>query len=682
MIIYYATLRYESLKTRREDKDTLNPDVDKKKLKDMISEINDTLGKECGLDGNISVVIVDGKVGAFDIVMACMQENVSDTEGMKWIRAHFASNYSVKKVWFEKRREISSKEFRRVLDRAENKGYGHQGWIWRDLGFDYFDNCQFHVQESLYGKDDISKDAVFEKATEVMADKTLMEELDRIYAVENEKKYYGNPVHYLIKAGTSEAAKDMIEVLMLALRMNSRLLGSRLTYVSEIEEGCYGEDDLKNLFKVGKGEAVAIDMSGSDSDHGVYASSYHRVISFVADLVRDTNLYTLCFFVEITEKPGFTKSLIATVQDDIHLIEIKEGRGDRKQALDYLSILTKRSKFAATPDELENALPKRKDYSASDVYATYSKWFSNGLKSKVYQSYKTCEKIEIKVDKPSDKPYEKLQSMVGLSEIKTLVDQIINTAKIKKARSSYGMDTHNISQHMLFTGNPGSAKTTVARLIAEILKKEETIETGNFVECGRADLVARYVGWTAKTVREKFNEANGGILFIDEAYSLVDDSNSFGAEAINTIVQEMENRRDSVIVIFAGYPDKMEKFLNENEGLRSRIAFHLDFPDYNADEMLQILELMAREKGYKINGEIREKCHEIFVDACSQPEFGNGRFARNVLEQAMMRQADRVVKTAKGKSISKRNLTTFIADDFVVNAGKCYGKKKNEIGFV
>jgi ATPases of the AAA+ class len=235
---------------------------------------------------------------------------------------------------------------------------------------------------------------------------------------------------------------------------------------------------------------------------------------------------------------------------------------------------------------------------------------------------------------------------------------------------------------MLFTGNPGSAKTTVARLLAEILKKEETIETGNFVECGRADLVARYVGWTAKTVREKFNEANGGILFIDEAYSLIDDPTCFGAEAINTIVQEMENRRDSVIVIFAGYPDKMEKFLNENEGLRSRIAFHLNFPDYNADELLQILELMAGEKGFKINSEIKEKCHEIFAAACSQPEFGNGRFVRNVLEQAMMRQADRVVKTSKGKPINKRNLTTLIADDFVVNEGKQYEKKKNVIGFV
>ena len=680
MVIYYMTLRYESLKNSREGKETLNPESNKK-LKDMISDINELFGKECGLDGNISVVIVDGKVGSFDIVMVCKQEKVSDIEGMKWIRNHFENNYSIKKAWFENRKEISSKEFKCVLDSAERKKYGYVEWIWRDLGFDYFDNYQFRVRESIHEKDKLSKDIVWDRAAEVMADSSLLEELERIFSDKNEKKYFGNPVHYLVKAGSPETAKDIIEVLLLALRMNNRILGSRLTYVTEIEEGCYGEEELKNIFKVGKGEAVAIDMSGSNSDHGIYASSYHGVVSYIAEIVRETQLYTLCFFVEITEKPGFTKNLIAAVQDDIHLIEIKEGRGNRQQALRYLGILAKKSQFGATLQELERALPKRKDYSASDVYKTYSKWFSNGLKNKVYQSYKECEKIEIKVEKPTDKPYDKLQSMVGLSEIKVLVDQIINTAKVKKARSSYGMDTHGISQHMLFTGNPGSAKTTVARLIAEILKKEETIETGNFVECGRADLIAKYVGWTAKTVREKFNEAKGGILFIDEAYSLVDDTNSFGAEAINTIVQEMENRRDSVIVIFAGYPDKMEKFLNENEGLRSRIAFHLDFPDYNADEMLQILELMADEKGYKLDEKVKEKCHEIFVDACGQPEFGNGRFARNVLEQAIMKQADRIVKNAKGKPISRRNLTTLIADDFVVNAGKQYGKKKNIIGF-
>lgn len=386
-------------------------------------------------------------------------------------------------------------------------------------------------------------------------------------------------------------------------------------------------------------------------------------------------------FVEISDHPGFTNQLIASVQDNIHLIEIREGRGDRNRALDYLDILTKKSSFEATRKELEAALPVKKNYSAAEVHNTYNKWFSVGLKSKVYKSYRACEKVAIKVNTLKDHPYEELQNMVGLSEIKKLVDQIINNFRVKKARSKLGMDTYNISQHMMFTGNPGSAKTTVARLVAEILKKEGIIESGNFVECSRGDLVAKYVGWTAKNVHQRFMQARGGILFIDEAYSLVDGSNSFGDEAINTIVQEMENLRDEVIVIFAGYSDRMEKFLGKNEGLRSRIAFHLDFPDYNPQEMVQILQLMAKDKGYKLNDAIISKCESIFEDACKNSDFGNGRFARTILEQAMLRQSDRIVRKAKGRKIGRRALMTLKEKDFDVVAGKRYERKEKVFGF-
>ena len=233
---------------------------------------------------------------------------------------------------------------------------------------------------------------------------------------------------------------------------------------------------------------------------------------------------------------------------------------------------------------------------------------------------------------------------------------------------------------MIFTGNPGSAKTTVARLLAQILKKEEVLESGNIVECGRADLIERYVGWTAKNVRSKFREAQGGVLFIDEAYSLVDGSNSFGDEAINTIVQEMENHRDDVIVIFAGYPAKMEEFLQKNEGLRSRIAFHLNFPDYNENELMEILLRMAKEKGFTLDSDTKEKCRSIFANACQNAEFGNGRFARNLLEQAILRQSDRIVKEHR-KKLSKKVLNTLKADDFEVNADKQYSLKEKQIGF-
>lgn len=209
---------------------------------------------------------------------------------------------------------------------------------------------------------------------------------------------------------------------------------------------------------------------------------------------------------------------------------------------------------------------------------------------------------------------------------------------------------------MLFTGNPGSAKTTCARLLAGILKDRGLLASGEFVECGRSDLVGKYVGWTAIIVKEKFKQAQGGVLFIDEAYALNSDD-KFGPEAINTIVQEMENHRDDVIVIFAGYPEPMEDFLQSNEGLRSRIAFHLNFPDYNAEEMTEIFALMMKEQGYTCSKRFLEKAHDLLAEAVTHADFGNGRFARNLLEQTIMKQSARLIHLSEGTD-SLPNLCT------------------------
>ena len=224
---------------------------------------------------------------------------------------------------------------------------------------------------------------------------------------------------------------------------------------------------------------------------------------------------------------------------------------------------------------------------------------------------------------------------------------------------------------MIFTGNPGSAKTTVARRIAEILKDEGVLRTGAFVECGRDDLVSKYVGWTAINVAGKFEEASGGILFIDEAYSLVDDSNSFGTEAINTIVKYMEDRRDDVICVFAGYPQKMKKFLENNEGLRSRIAFHLNFPDYTADELVRILDVMVEDRGYSISTDARKKCYDMFSAACRNPDFGNGRYVRNTLEQSIMRQSRRLYDRA-AEDITKEQMMSLEEEDFAASDNPYY----------
>ena len=233
---------------------------------------------------------------------------------------------------------------------------------------------------------------------------------------------------------------------------------------------------------------------------------------------------------------------------------------------------------------------------------------------------------------------------------------------------------------MCFTGNPGSAKTTVARLFADILSKEGILETGRFIECGRADLVGKYVGWTANIVQKKFRQAKGGVLFIDEAYSLVEHwAGSYGDEAISTIVQEMENHRDDVIVIFAGYNDKMKSFLDRNEGLLSRIAFHLNFPDYNTNELIDILKLMAENKGYVLKDDVLDECKSIFNKAIKQDNFGNGRFVRNLLEQAEMKQAQRIYDNSVGKEIDKETLMNLSVEDFKDGLSEIYKRSRNKI---
>jgi SpoVK/Ycf46/Vps4 family AAA+-type ATPase len=232
---------------------------------------------------------------------------------------------------------------------------------------------------------------------------------------------------------------------------------------------------------------------------------------------------------------------------------------------------------------------------------------------------------------------------------------------------------------MIFTGNPGTAKTTVARLFAQIMKENGLLSKGDIHEVGRADLVGQYVGWTAQCVKDAFKKAKGGVLFIDEAYSLVDGhSGSFGDEAINTIVQEMENHRADVVVIFAGYPDKMEQFLAKNPGLRSRVAFHVPFEDYNSEELCQIADMISKKNGMNIEKDALDKLSKAFDVAKTKSDFGNGRYVRNVFEQAKMNQASRLLQK-DFESITADEITTITADDIVIPESKKV--EKIRIGF-
>lgn len=236
-----------------------------------------------------------------------------------------------------------------------------------------------------------------------------------------------------------------------------------------------------------------------------------------------------------------------------------------------------------------------------------------------------------------------LAQLIGLKDVKEQVRKIAAFARMKKDLETLGRASVPVALNMEFVGNPGTAKTTVARILAGIFKEIGILSSSQIVETGRADLVAGYIGQTAINVKSVFKRARGKLLFIDEAYSLASDSQrDFGYEAVNTIVQEMENSRSDTVVVFAGYPEEMENFFSMNPGLRSRVPFRISFPDYSTDEMAQIVTLEAQKRGFSLCPRALEKAVSLCGEAKHRSDAGNGRFCRNLVENAILGYALRV----------------------------------------
>ncbi|MEG2775477.1 MAG: AAA family ATPase [Acetivibrio sp.] len=241
---------------------------------------------------------------------------------------------------------------------------------------------------------------------------------------------------------------------------------------------------------------------------------------------------------------------------------------------------------------------------------------------------------------------EELNSLVGLSQVKEEINSLINLIKVRKLRASYHMPVMDMTYHMVFTGNPGTGKTTVARLVAKIYQELGILSKGNLVETDRSGLVAGYVGQTALKVKEVVERALGGVLFIDEAYSLNNNvANDFGGEAIDTLVKMMEDHRDNLVVIVAGYKEEMKSFLDSNTGLVSRFNKFISFEDYSVSELLDILKSMAEKAGVEFSEEALEYVEKQLTKLTKKAFriFGNARGIRNSFEKIMVKQANRLV---------------------------------------
>lgn len=269
------------------------------------------------------------------------------------------------------------------------------------------------------------------------------------------------------------------------------------------------------------------------------------------------------------------------------------------------------------------------------------------------------------------------RELIGLKPVKTRIREIAALLLVDRLRRQFDLSSEAPSLHMCFTGNPGTGKTTVAVRMGEILKRLEYVREGHLVTVTRDDLVGQYIGHTAPKTKEVIKKAMGGVLFIDEAYYLYKPENErdYGAESIEILLQVMENNRDDLVVILAGYKDKMDRFFQSNLGMRSRVAHHIDFPDYAPEELLAIAKLMLAAQNYRFSPEGEAALAEYIPLRMSLEHFANARSIRNALDRARLRQANRLF--ASSRKLSKVDLITIEAED--IRASRVFQEGKLDL---
>lgn len=508
----------------------------------------------------------------------------------------------------------------------------------------------------------------------------LLEKIDGLYITDESKQVLIKIVNYMYRYNKKESKQyipfniriysDNKESLYSVVRIisDASKIFSYIKSGDEVEVSLYNlekVDELGNIYDSKYNIIVFKDFNGLISQDQSFKDKFvseleykieenpKEFITILSDknketinqiISKSTNLVENVFKYEITTVKPDVQDIYQEIIEKLN----KEGELSEEfkvKLLDYISITYPNTTLNYNQYKekvCEEIIFNKKDNFTEDIIPKYQK------------------------DKSIEEIFQSLNELVGLEKVKQMLQDLVSLIELKnKAKDDLKIKDTNL--HMVFLGNPGTGKTTVARIVAEILYNLKYIKQNKLIEVSSKDLVAEYVGQTAPKTMSVIEKALGGVLFIDEAYSLASGSgqgNSYNEEAIATLIQAMENYRDNLVVIFAGYTKEMQAFLNANSGIVSRIGYTVEFEDYTVDELIQIFNSMMKKSGFIVEDDAIEKVKEIINEYKETKNFGNARFVRNVYEKTIIKHASNtkgkkrkdILKTIKKDDISTENL--------------------------
>jgi len=518
--------------------------------------------------------------------------------------------------------------------------------------------CGFRFAEDIACTGPDTEDHLF--------DATLRDELDRIARdsisdKDSTNTLTGIAAHYVISSRSKEAGSDITIRLMGALAKAGRLKGVRMELITDIDDELYRRTStFEKIIENSYGGTIVIDMS---TRLGVEPTAYATTCEYLARLVKTHKNDNLFVFLYDIDNPGFAFTLIPLIEKYIYYVPIREGKGSRADAESYLKHLIEGSAYSCYASQAGEYLDTLEgtEFTQTDILKAFDSFESWCIRKNFLKSYKLQANPSFKLDRDDNtgSAYDQLQSLIGLKAVKEQIDMILLANKAEQQRKKHSGNAR--SMHMTFKGNPGAAKTLVAQIFAKIAKESGLLQSGICIERSGTELNI------PSQIEQAFELAKGGVLFIDEAYAL------FGQMAITELIRHLEMYRNDVIVIFAGYKDRMDAFLELNEGLKSRIPYTVDFPDYTPEELLQIYDYILAEDGFTATPGARQAALDIFNKAYRLENFGNGRFARNLAEKSTLNMSVRLARKYKDKKIPENHLykvtkeDVYIPNDPIVN---------------